>query len=227
MHEPSFFHVIHYSFHTFNSNYLELRETIRQLLILAASDEVLYSSEKYIQISLWGNQEIPRRLHNYLASWFSLKDHAYRILKKIETSESKQARAFAEDYKNQVFLYFKDNIENKFIQDLRNHAQHNQLPIPNLVFRMSINEDGAANLSYSFEFSSEELLQKGDWSSSSKMFLQSQKQSFALDNLIEGHFNLTKDFYLWVKFREAQLDPYSPQEFKNATFEEWKKIVGV
>lgn len=224
---PSFFYVIYYSFHTFEGNYIELRETIKQYLTLAASDEALQSSEKYMEINLYGSREITRRFHNYVASWFSIREHSYRIKKKIERSELKQDSTFVDEYKNQVSLYFKNNIENKFVQELRNYTQHNQLPIPSLTINMNREEDDEKiNLSCSFTLSCDELLQKGEWSSTSKIFLQNQKKSFALNDLIEGHFYLTKDFYLWIRFRESQLNPYSPLEFKNATFEEWKNIVG-
>lgn len=204
---PSFFHVIYYSFHTLEGNYIELRETIKQYLTLAASDEALQSSEKYMEISLGGSREIPRRFHNYVASWYSIREHSYRILKKIERSELKQSSAFVDEYKNQVSLYFKNSIENKFVQELRNYTQHNQLPIPSLTIKMSRDEEEKLNLSYSFTLSCDELLQRGEWSSTSKIFLQNQKKSFALDDLIEKHFYLTKDFYLWIRFRESQLNP--------------------
>ncbi len=76
-------------------------------------------------------------------------------------------------------------------------------------------------LSYSFEFSSEQI-QDFNWNRTSKEYIK-DNQSIPLEEIIDRHFTVMEDFYLWIQLRDQQLHPYSTSLIRQSTFEEWKQ----
>jgi len=121
----------------------------------------------------------------------------------------------------------KDTFENVFVKDLRRYIQHKKVPVPTLRFKMRRTENLSSESGdplfeggYSFEFSSKDI-EDFDWSRKPKEYLKSN-ESVPIVEIIDKHFSIMKDFYLWVQFRDHQLHPYAPNDVKESTFEEWK-----
>ena len=223
----NFFSVIFYSFYIFEGNYIEFKSTIESYGETANSDKFFGDSGKYIHLHISGGREIGRCIHNYSAAWLSLVDHTRRVHEKLKGHTLADIRDFGNEYEVRLAEYLKDTFENVFVKDLRNYVQHREVPVPTLQFKMRRIENLASESGnplfeggYSFEFNSKDL-EGFKWSSRSKEYLNGNK-SVPIVKIIDKHFSIMKDFYLWIQFRDHQLHPYAPREIKDITFEEWK-----
>ncbi|MBK1986331.1 hypothetical protein A0J48_001985 [Sphaerospermopsis aphanizomenoides BCCUSP55] len=217
-----------YSFYILEENYRDFKKTIQSYIKLTTSDEFISNDQKYMELHIYGGRELGRLIHNYAASWLSLVDHTRAIQKKLKESKAEEIRNFAVEYENKLSESLKDSFENSFVKDLRRYVQHKAVPVPTLHFRMkrvnlsnSESKPPLMDMSYSFEFSTKQI-QDFDWSKTSKEYMK-KNESIPLEKIIDDHFNMMKDFYLWIKFRDHQLHPYSSSEIKQSTFEEWKQ----
>ena len=181
-----------------------------------------------MQLHIQGGRELGRLIHNYAAAWLSLRDHSRAIKKKLTEHDAEEVRNFAIEYDNKLSESLKESFENSFVGDLRRYVQHKAVPVPTLHFRLTrVNVDNSASepplseMSYSFEFDSEQI-QDFDWSRTSKEYIRNNK-SIPLEKIIDGHFTMMKEFYLWIQFRDHQLHPYASSSVKQSTFEEWKQ----
>ena len=224
----NFFSIIFYSFYIFEGNYIEFKKTIESYVETANSDEFLGGSEKHINLHISGGREMGRRIHNYAAAWLSLVDHTRIIYEKLKDHTSDDVRDFANEYDARLAEYLKDTFENMFVKDLRRYVQHKKVPVPTLHFKMcriekllSESGDPLFEGGYSFEFNSKDI-EDFNWSRQPKEYLKSNK-SVPIVKIIDKHFSIMKDFYLWIQFRDHQLHPYAPREVKEITFEEWKQ----
>lgn len=227
----NFFSIIFYSFYIFEGNYIEFKETIESYVETVNSDEFFDDSGKYIDLHISGGREIGRRIHNYAAAWLSLVDHTRIVYEKLKDHTSDNIRDFASEYDARLSEYLRSTFENMFVKDLRNYVQHKKVPVPTLHFKMrrvenSVSESGDPLFEggYSFELNSEDI-KDFRWSQQSKEYLKSNR-SVPIVEIIDKHFSVMKDFYLWIQFRDHQLHPYAPRERKELTFEEWKKTLG-
>lgn len=223
----NFFSIIFYSFYIFEGNYIEFKRTIDSYVETANSDEFLDDSEKHIRLHISGGREIGRRIHNYAAAWLSLVDHTRIVHKRLKDHTSANIRDFANEYEVRLTESLKDTFENVFVKDLRKYVQHKKVPVPTLRFKMRRTENLSSESGdplfeggYSFEFSSKDI-EDFDWSRKPKEYLKSN-ESVPIVEIIDKHFSIMKDFYLWVQFRDHQLHPYAPNDVKESTFEEWK-----
>ncbi|NET72759.1 MAG: hypothetical protein F6K62_18060, partial [Sphaerospermopsis sp. SIO1G2] len=73
----------------------------------------------------------------------------------------------------------------------------------------------------SFEFNTKQI-QDFDWSNLSKDYIKNNV-SVPFEKIIDRHFDMMKEFYLWINFRDDQLNPYASSEIKQFTFEQWKQ----
>ena len=208
----NFFEVIYYSFYIFEGNYKDFKSTFQQLVTLAGSDEFL-DSEKSMELHIYGGQELGRLIHNYAASWFSLVDHTRIAKNKMESSESENLKTFALEYEKRLSESLRDTFENRFIKDLRRYAQHRMVPVPTLHYHSTQTEH-----TISFELNSKDM-EDFDWNEEVKKYIKGRR-AIPIEKIISQHFNIMKDFYLWIQFRDHQLHPYSP--IQKMTFEDWK-----
>ena len=223
-----FFSVIFYSFYILEGNYLELKRTLESYRKLTQSDEFIFDSKKHIELHIQGGRELGRLIHNYAAAWLSLVDHTRAIQKKLKDHQQEEIRNFAVEYENKLSESLKESFENSFVKDLRRYVQHQAVAVPALYFRIkqvnfsnSASEPPLSEISHSFELNTKQI-QDFDWSRTSKEYI-SKNESIPLEKIIERHFSLMKDFYLWIQFRDHQLHPYSSTSVKQSTFEEWKQ----
>jgi hypothetical protein len=218
--------IIFYSFHIFERNYHELKSTIQGYKNLIASDDFISDSQKYMELHIYGGRELSRLIHNYAAAWFSLVDHTRAIQRELEGSEEEEIRKFAIEYQNKLNESLKDSVENSFVKDLRNYVQHKTVPVPTLHWTMTRNLSNSdtplMDTDCSFEFITREIQDFNKWSKTSREYIKNN-ESIPVEKIIDSHFNLMKEFYLWINFRDDQLNPYASSEIKELTFDQWKQ----
>lgn len=223
----NFFSVIFYSFYILEGNYWDLNRTIQGYIKLTTNDEFIVDQQKHLELHIQGGRELARLIHNYVAAWLSLVDHTRVIQKRLKEHNTEEIRHFAFEYEKKLSESIKDSFENLFVKDLRRYVQHKAVPVPTLHFKMtrvdsaSPLESPQAEMGYSFEFKAKEI-ENFDWSRASKEYIKSH-QSIPVEKIINRHFAIMKEFYLWIQFRDHQLHPYAQNSIKQSTFEEWKK----
>lgn len=226
----NFFSIIFYSFYIFEGNYTEFKRTIEDYMKMTNSDEFLLNAEKQIDMHISGGREIGRRIHNYAAAWLSLVDHTRVVHKQLKDDQSVDIQDFAYEYESRLTEDLKDTFENIFVKDLRRYVQHKKVPVPTLHLKMrrieNLSSDSANSFfegGFSFEFNSKDI-QDFNWSRQSKQYLKENK-SVPIVEIIDKHFSKMKDFYLWIQFRDHQLNPSASREIKEMMFDDWKQKI--
>ena len=215
----NFFSVIFYSFYIFEGNYWDFKKTIQSYIELTNTNEFLSNERIHLDLNIHGCRELSRLIHNYAASWLSLVDHTRVIKEKLKGHEVDGIRNFALEYEVKLNEFLKDSFENFFVKDLRRYVQHKAVPIPTLHYRLT-----QTGMSCSFQFNTKQI-EDFDWSKNSKQYIRNNK-AVPLEEIIDRHFEMMKDFYLWIQFRDHQLHPYTSDWVKQATFETWKQQSG-
>lgn len=217
--EENFFSVIFYSFYIFEGNYIDLKETLQMYAEATNSDGFLFDGERQINLHISGGREIARLIHNYAAAWLSLVDHSRRVNEKLKENNLVEIQKFAAEYEDKLSSQLKTTFENTFIKDLRRYVQHKKVPIPTLQFKMvriadSLFESGSPSFQggFSFEFYSQNI-EDFDWSSNVKEYIKNNR-TIPIGEIIDTHFSVMKDFYLWIHFRERE-----------TTFDVWKQEI--
>jgi hypothetical protein len=120
-----------------------------------------------------------QRLHNYIASAFTLRDHSYTIL-------HNGTSPVAADHKQRVAEMMKD-LRMPFVQDLRNYMLHDYLPI--VAHRVEVTNLNQPNMGMTAEhiLSVPELRKSDAWSEKSQEFLATCGDTIDLRPLIHDH----------------------------------------
>lgn len=223
----NFFSVVFYSFYVLEGNYIELKKTI-DLFMEAVDKKEFLDNKRYVELNLYSGRELARLIHNYSAAWLSLVDHTRAVNEKLKNHDSSKIRNFANEYEIRLAECLKDTFENVFLKDLLRYVQHKKIPVPVLHHKMRRIENSLSELErplfeqfYSFEFNSSDIADF-DWKKTNKEYIKNSK-SVPIFCIIDRHFNLMKDFYLWIQFRDDQLHPYASKDVTKMTFEEWKQ----
>jgi len=183
------------SFRVFQKNYLDLLYSLENLSE-GPDIELKYAyfywnadkKEQYFD-------KISTLLHNFLASAKSLVDHTRRVKKKLYS-----AHPFQDEYQSKVDQTFTNSELQKFIQKLRNYAQHVTLP----PISMSLSFDQAEGTHLNMELSREELLLWKTWEGS-KSYLEKQPEGIDIKNLISNYYSLISEFYQWLHRRQQEI----------------------
>lgn len=207
-----FWTVVVHSFYVFERNYIDLKETIEYYISLTDSNS--FDAGRIIELNMIGGREVGRMIHNYLAAWFSLKEHTMAIKNKIPKNARAEIKEFGVEYQRKVDEVFKGNPENILIGDMRRYVQHRAPLIPNLSFKL-LEARSCFELNY-------ERIKSFDWNSKSREYLGGRK-NIPLQDLVDDHFLILKEFYLWIHFRDWQLHPYATNSMKCLDFETWKE----
>ncbi len=225
-----FFSVIFYSFYIFEGNYIDFQRTLEVYGETANSNEFLFDGEKQINLHIGGGREIARLIHNYSAAWLSLVDHSRRVNEKLKENSLDEIQIFAAEYEDRLSTQLKDTFENIFVKDLRRYVQHKKVPVPILQFKMVridnlLSEIGKPVFEggFSFEFNSQDI-EDFNWNSNVKEYIKNNR-TIPIGEIIDKHFSVMKDFYLWIQFRDHQLHPYAPDELREITFDTWKQEI--
>ena len=130
-----------------------------------------------------------------------------------------EIQKFATEYEDKLSSQLKNNFENTFVKDLRNYVQHKKVPIPTLQFKMvriatSLLESGSPSFKegFSFEFNSQDI-EDFTWDSKVKEYIKNNR-TIPFGEIIDKHFSVMKDFYLWIHSRERE-----------TTFDVWKQKI--
>lgn len=181
---------------------IEIEEICQNLVIHQQNFQELKDSveERENPSDLIGNL---CKLHNYLASYFTLKEKAESFTTKIEeekledqTVESLEETSFMEKYAEKLeehnFL-----SRGAFIEDLRNYTQHDRLP---LVRGGTTFETSTETISGSpADLDKKRLLEnQGAWSQNSKEFLERNGDRINLMAVVEDQQDELEAFYDWL-----------------------------
>lgn len=220
--------VTFYTFYILEGNYLEFKVAVEKYIEAAMSDEYYNDSGKLIDLHIRGGREISRRIHNYTASAMSLVEHSRRAERKLKEHPLECMRLFSDEYRARLDKHLKDTFENKFVGDLRRYVQHRKTPVPTLHSKLTrvdgtVSEAGGVFCQeMSFQFSAQDI-KDFDWSPKSRKYIEDNRL-IPIVEIIDTHFTKVKNFYLWIEFREKQLNPYTPSQIKEMTFEQWKQM---
>jgi hypothetical protein len=212
--EESFSNFTLRTLYIFEGNYWQFKHTFQDFCRLSMSDEYMFDGGKSLDLFFQASQEISRLFHNYVSAWYSQKEHTSRIHKKLKNSEKSHLRDFAVEYQQRLDESIKGSIENIFINDLRRYIQHKSIPPLSQV--MEINNAGiSSSLCLTLD-----TIEDFDWSERSRSYISSRK-NINLDEIVDNHFYMVKEFHDWICFRDRQLSPYNLTIPQDMSFEEW------
>src|SRR5207249_1132826 len=155
-------------------------EELKQALIAYNKPEVA------LEISRVGNKkklkaflrEVVRRLHNYLASAMSLRDHTYLHVRELYKDTS-----FEKEYHRERHRRFEESLQHQFVEQLRDYALHQSI-----VDAMATTHwDRDTGLETSIELSIENFRSWKDWSGPAKKYLRTAPKEVKLLDLIESY----------------------------------------
>ncbi len=194
----NFDEIINYSFYVFEHNFIELEKYIDSYTDELYSQDITAfdlrnrdsQAEKFEEVK----KEIARLLHNYSASWFSLREQTFAEEKSLEDSS---LISEIEDKKRELLT---DNPENGFIQGLRNYIQHKRLPLidskNSIGFKFG---EPSFNIEHSLYLDTNKLLEWKKWNSNAKKYLTDHSDKIPIKETIKINFYCIKEFYQWLE----------------------------
>lgn len=126
--------------------------------------------------------EFSRSLHNYLAMVHSVREHAYRVLNKLDDDE---LRDQYESKLQETGLAKRGS----FVADLRDYIQHRSVP----VVTGRIQSHGTNQI----VFDRGQLATWSSWSSDGHQRLMEMEQEFEIEEEIESYQSINERFYDW------------------------------
>jgi len=167
--------------------------------------------------------ELMRFVHNFVASAFTLVDHARRFY-----SENYKSDARFPDYEERVRHDFGEDPLSQFVQGLRNYVLHKELP--DLVTAMSYEQGRDVRHRHYWRLA--ELKTFDRWNASAKRFLAEAKADIDIGEIIELYTAKVRTFYKWVfeRLEEIHADDVKAVEQKRqaglqAYAAEWPRLL--
>lgn len=197
----NFDEVINYSFYIFEHNFLEFEKAIDSYTNELYSQGVQAFDTRIRDIQSQKFQEVQketaRLLHNYLASWFSLKEQTHAAENSFKKSFTNPSLISAITSKKGEM--FTDNPENRFIQDLRNYIQHRSLPLieteNSIDFKFG---QPNFNIDHSLYLDTKKLLEWQNWNANAQKYLSENSEKIHIKQTIKGNFFYIQSFYQWL-----------------------------
>ncbi|MEX1014107.1 MAG: hypothetical protein WDZ80_03020 [Candidatus Paceibacterota bacterium] len=143
-------------------------------------------------------REVSFRLHNFVASAISLRDHSRKVYTKVYENKGQ-----FEEYDKRVKQTFVDNGVIQFVHKLREMCQHYHLP--RVSAELKVGEKTEMTL---FIYKSELLLYKS-WKSTAKKFINSHEKKIDLLQVTKEYYYQITSFHDWVK--EEFIEMYSEE----------------
>jgi hypothetical protein len=196
--------VINYSFYIFEHNFLEFEKAIDSYTEELYSQGIRafdlknrdFQAQRFEVIK----RETARLLHNYLASWYTLKQQTYAARNSLEQSPTNDS--LITDIKNKKGEMFNDNPKNAFIQDLRNYIQHRSLPLIESQNSISFKfEQPDFDVNHSLYLDTNKLLEWKKWNAQAEKYLSEQAEKLAIKETIKSNFSHLQSFYQWLSQR--------------------------
>jgi len=202
---------LHQALYTFNTNGRELV----QLLIILSDGEVFLElqrdeSREALEAA---HAEVVRLLHNYLASAFSLVDHARRVIE----DEGLASESLLPAYRERIRREYAEDPMHRFLQGLRAYTLHLNAPVSVAELRaVRTAPDGPLDSSCGFQLDLRSLRSWPNWDKPAREFLAAAGQTINLLELVRKYNSRIKTLYSWffLRLREdglkrAGIDPGS------------------
>ena len=196
--------VINHGFYIFEQNFIDFEKTtdnyVKELYDQGITSFDMrnrhYQSERFKFIQ----KEITRFLHNYLASRYTLKDQTQSETKSLDSSlENDSLRT---DIKNKITEIFENNVEDGIIKNLRNYTQHKTLPLVFCKSSLSFEfNQPDFDIKHSLYLDVNKLLEWDKWNENEKNYLNNQKGTLVITEIIRNDYLRMKIYYQWLKSR--------------------------
>ena len=141
--------------------------------------------------------EITRFLHNYIASSFSLIEHARNHYKELYLTNGKFT-----DYQIEIDNRFTNNSLAVFIKDFRQYLQHYTLP--GLSTRLNFSKD-ANDFEMTIRIPLRSLKIFSGWHSLAKKYIASFTDDINLIQLVQQYHEHIEGFYTWFVKRQNEI----------------------
>jgi hypothetical protein len=134
-------------------------------------------------------QEITRLFHNFVASAFSLVEHARVIYKTVHTP----LQRFPE-YETEVKARFVKNPLARFVQDMRNFCLHKELP----VFWSRYTFKRGGDIQARIHFVANDLLKWDNLSKEARQYIASVSNEIDMYQVVIDYAATVEGFYQWL-----------------------------
>jgi hypothetical protein len=182
---------------TLDGNYEEFRRYIELLVSEDAADQLLPMRNRD-QLDGALVQTI-RLLHNFVAAAFSLVDHTRRVYRKLNSD----AKPFP-DYQSRLESELAKDPLVQFVQDLRNHCIHRNLP--SMGYSVNVTNEACSQVeTLTVTLSKVELLGFEKWSPLAKQFLAGQPDEIDILDVATTYRNKVMAFTNWFLWREREI----------------------
>jgi hypothetical protein len=167
--------------------------------------------------------QLMRLLHNFVASAFTLVDHARRFYTQNYSSDARFS-----DYEGCVRHYFGEDPLSQFVQGLRNYVLHKELP--DLATELSYEQGGTFRHRHYWHLA--ELKTFDRWNASAKRFLAKAPDDIDIAQVTEAYYAKVRSFYEWVfeRLREIHKNDLEAVEAKRRAWlpaytAEWPRLL--
>jgi len=188
------------SYRAFVQNYNELKVLLQKFNNPNVALE-LWTVTNRPQLDAF-QQEVLRRLQNYLASAKSLVQHARKLADEMlgNTESHKQYDALLK-------VGFTDSPLVQFVEDLRDYALHNQLPVTSAVLHWEKDKE----LDNSIVLELGDMKKWNRWSLRAKEFMKSVGDKANLEAVVSEYSSKVIELHGWLskKVAEAKAVPLS------------------
>jgi hypothetical protein len=149
---------------------------------------------KDLDVFLW---DLFRRLHNFVASVRTLRDHTRNVVKRLYGETP-----FWDEYQNQVTSTFDESDLSRFVQGMANYFLHYNVPV------VLASSGGVLTL--------DTTMMRGwdGWSSGARAYLDEQPQWVTLRRVIEEYAELIEEFYSWLNRRHVETSDAAFHQFE-------------
>jgi hypothetical protein len=156
----------------------------------------LWSQENRGELGL-AMAEVNRRVHNFMASAMSLRDHTIAHITDLYTDH-----VFAREYQLAVARELAENPVRDFVQCLRNYAMHYQIPYVHATLRVRPGEETRSSF-----FIETFILEKWErWTAPAKQYMKSRSDGEVdIQEMAQEHTTVIRDFYTWLRGRELEI----------------------
>ena len=179
----------------FDTNFKELKDTL------------LFHNDHRQSQSLWKVENrqllhayqlnVTRLLHNFVASAQSLIDHTRFFYRKLYEPDN-----LFPDYQEEIRKRFLKHTLSCFIKDLRQYAQHYQVPSLSSSLRY---ERGKPDFEVSMNMDKNDLLEFSGWKANSKTFLADSDDKIDVLKLFQEYHTHIMSFQSWFSEKQKEI----------------------
>jgi len=185
---------------TFSINILQMNalELIQITQNVGDPDEGLHlMMQDNREAGLQTHKEVTRRVHNFVASAFTLVDHTRVFMK-----EHYEGTPLYDRYLAKVKETFASDPLSQFVQRLRNYMLHKGLPQSEMFLHVSQNPDDPASntMDTGVKLPTKELLEYKEWGAHAKKFIESCGESVDIRSFPKAYTERVLQHHAWLQF---------------------------